>query len=377
MIKVRLARCAIVAVVLWAISLSAPADNFSQHPGFATHLAAHPPDSRAVSRHDKGLLQRYRPRLWVGPDQDGPIGFYRDYIAHGTLYDAGGDPISSDVDQALLNRHKQHPGMTFVHAPADRGAQAIVPARVDHARLPCTPEFTFLTYNFVFHDSGLPAGLAVWKEWPLRLITDLDDWHQLDHYTAASVVLGPAQKPLALLVQQHNGQRSYVFGEDIPLPADGRVELSAALRSNELYPRGRGRHRTVQFMSPAGLRYLVTGEDKPLFASEDITEDGREIPYTLEFLLHDDAFYLFQGALGARRPLPGRDGPPGALYHTLPMFMNRALQLVAFHWAEGDTRQMRLLLDFTQASRAQGRAATDSAAFNQLCAQFMAAITPR
>jgi hypothetical protein len=364
----------VTLAALWsAPGLGLAASNFSQHSGFAAYFAAHPPASRPANRRDQALLRRYRPRLWVGPGQDAPIGFYPDYIAHGTLYNARGKVISTHADRALLNRYKHHPAVTFVHRPGRYATHPIVFARVDHAKLACTPTFTFLTYNFVFRDSGLPAGLARWKAWPLSLIADLNDWHQLDHYTAVSVVLNAAQRPVALLLQQHNDQRSYIFGTDIELPTDDRVRLIAALRSNELYPwrRGRTTHRTVQYMTPDNLRYLVTGRNKPFYSAQDITQAEREVHYELAFLSPDDAFYVFQGGLGEARRLPGRSGPPGADYHTLPMFINRALQLVAFHWRPGDTRQMQALIAFLRASRAQGRAATQTAAFHKLCTAFM------
>src|SRR5690606_23178352 len=76
----------------------------------------------------------------------------------------------------------------------------------------------FLTYHAVFRVSGLPAGLPAWQEGPLSLVLDLDDWHQLDHYTAATVVLDGAERPVALLLQQHNDQRSYLFGADLARP---------------------------------------------------------------------------------------------------------------------------------------------------------------
>lgn len=362
-----------VAILGFASGASPAAGNFSQHPGFAAYFAAHPPDSRPASPLEQALLRRYRPRLWIGPGQDAPIGFYPDYIAHGTLYNARGEVISTHVDRALLNRYKHKPGVTFVHRPGDYPTHPIVLGRVDHALVGCTPTFTFLTYNFVFRDSGLPAGLAWWKAWPLALIADLDDWHQLDHYTAATVVLNTAQKPVALLLQQHNDMRSYVFGTDIELPADGRVRLIAALRSNELYAWSPGRtyYRTVQYMTPDNLRYLVTGRDKPFYSARDITQAAREVHYQLAFLPPDDAFYMFEGWLGEKRWLPGRDGPPGAAYHALPMFMNRALQVVAFHWRPGATRQMQTLIAFLRASHARDRAATRTAAFHKLCTAFM------
>lgn len=48
-----------------------------------------------------------------------------------------------------------------------------------------------------------------------------------------------------------------------------------------------------------------------------------------------DPFYRFQGKLGEERLLPGRDGPPGADYKTLPAFMDRRLQFCALRWPTG------------------------------------------
>ena len=50
----------------------------------------------------------------------------------------------------------------------------------------------------------------------------------------------------------------------------------------------------------------------------------------------DDAFYTFQGYLGERRRLRGREGPPGADYNTLPSLKPRGVQLLAFYWRDGD-----------------------------------------
>jgi hypothetical protein len=60
---------------------------------------------------------------------------------------------------------------------------------------------------------------------------------------------------------------------------------------------------------------------------------------------------VFQGWLGERRALPGRDGPPGADYNTLPPFKSKALQLALFYWAEEQSDYLALLGDLF----AQGR----------------------
>jgi hypothetical protein len=87
---------------------------------------------------------------------------------------------------------------------------------------------------------------------------------------------------------------------------------------------------------PAGMRFLLTGDDKPLFASYDVTNGTTEVNYTLDFLPHDDAFYTFKGYLGERRRLKGRDAPPGADYNTLPELKPLQMQLFSGYWRENN-----------------------------------------
>ena len=76
----------------------------------------------------------------------------------------------------------------------------------------------------------------------------------------------------------------------MPLPADERIAIDVAIRSIPISPHG----------APS------------------------------------DAFYTFKGFLGARRKLPGRDGPPGADFNTLPALKPLASQLLMGFWREGD-----------------------------------------
>jgi len=66
-----------------------------------------------------------------------------------------------------------------------------------------------------------------------------------------------------------------------------------------------------------------------MMAGFDITHGEEEQEYQLAFLPTADAFYTFQGRLGEGRKLPGRDGPPGADYVTLPALMPMANRLVS------------------------------------------------
>ena len=341
-------RRAAAALAFAAAALSACGEdtgNFSQYPGFAAYFLANPPSISVPSPADRRLLEAFRPRIWLPAGNDGPIDFYRDYIASGRLLDGDGELIFGRVTPALLNRHKEDPGAVFEHAPTARRGHPVVHARIDRERLgadingePVKVAFTFLTYTVVFRQSGLPAGLAGWRAAGIGLIASLEDWHQLDHYTAVTLALGPRNRLIAATFQHHNYMRTHVFGVDLERPEDGRIAIDVAIRSNELYPHRTGRtvRRAVGLMNRAGAHYLITGRDRPVRAADDITEPASEIGYALVFLPPADAFYTFKGYLGQKRLLPGRSGPPGADYNTVPALKPKARQMIAFHWREDD-----------------------------------------
>jgi hypothetical protein len=346
---------AAVVVLCAGTSLTGCSDdgNFSQYPGFAAWYAANPPSEALPDAAGQALLERFKPQIFLPEGNEGPIDFYRDYIAQGRLRD--GDQVMVEVDQETLNHYKRDPDVVFEHRPADRPVHPVIYGRIDHSELPgCAAPITFLTYHLVFRHSGLPAALSWWQAIALGLAGNLDDWHQLDHYTAVSLALVPDAAgdlaPFAVTFQQHNYLRTYLLGAadgpgQLALPADGRVAVDVAIRSNELYPHRQGRvqRRAVSFMSPEGAAYLVTGENPPWRAADDITEPAREIDPELAFLPPADAFYVFQGWLGERRALPGRSGPPGADYNTLPALKDKAAQLAAFYWYEDDADYLDLL----------------------------------
>lgn len=334
--------CAALAVALASCTL-APT-NFSQYPGFGAYYAAHPRGREAASAQEQALLQRFRPRFMLPPGHAGMIDFYRDYIAQGTLYDAEGSAISSSVTPAILNQNKDAPQAVFVHRPNPaRAAHATVFARIDRERVVFgrdeARDLIFLTYHAVFRHSGLPAAVTGWRAGLLDLIADLDDWHQLDHYTAATLVLDSTQTPLALMLQQHNYTRTYLIGTDVMLDAQLRPLVDVAQRSNELYPHlpARRTRRAVRFLTPEAMRYLLGVGAAPRISGDDITEGKIEAEYTLAFLPPDDAFYSFAGFLGERRRLPGRDGPPGADYNAWPALKPIGSQLIAGFFREGST----------------------------------------
>ena len=180
--------------------------------------------------------------------------------------------------------------------------------------------------------------MPLYQALPLRLVADLDDWHQLDHYTAAFVVLDAGERPVALTLQQHNYLRTYLVGESVEPGPDGRFDIDIAIRSNELYPHVPERtvRRAVRFLDSDARAFMMGFGKRPMMSADDITDPAKPVEYELVFLPGADAFYSFHGFLGERRRLPGRDGPPGARYNTLPGLKPLPAQILDGYWREGN-----------------------------------------
>lgn len=368
----------ILFVLLFAIPvIPANGANFSQRPGFAQWYANNPPSDELPSVSDQVLLKKHRPRVYLPVGHDGLTGFYQDYVSGGVLRDGKGEVVSRNVTRAVLNAHKSDPEAVFTPAPFTPPEDPRVFGRIVREQVTWqgeARELTFLTYHLVFARSGLPGGLLGWQKLALGLIGDLKDWHQLDHYTAATLVLDAQENPFALVLQQHNYQRTYLLGEIAALPEDGRVEIDVAIGSNELFPHAAGRrnHRAVPFMTPVNFRYMIGTGGRPYLTADDVTEPANEAEYTLGFLPPADAFYTFQGSLGALRLLPGRDGPPGADYNTLPELKPLTLQMLSGYWREknpGDIRRLERALRTQQYWLAHAKGQADVFFSNAACAK--------
>ncbi len=337
---------------------------FSELPGFECLRAAQSdslPDAR-----ERRLLERHRPVLYVSEGSEGPLDFYADYIASGTLR-VDGREDNSGVDRQAINEVKLDPSATFTHKP---GGGAVSPAGYGSVHYgtvvlpgldPAERGWTFLRYHFAFRTSGIAVGVEGWQGLLMSAFGDLDDWHQLDHYTAAVVALDEADSPVAVMLQQHNYMRTYLVGADPAFPREGPIRVVAAKRSNELYPHrdGETMRRAASFISGDSAAWLAeTSDDRPTLGTFDMTSPDREVGYRLEFLPPDDAFYVFVGRLGERRRLPGRDGPPGAIYYTLPQYWEYEKSMARFFWTDGDEEFARLSsgegFDFRAPPRAEG-----------------------
>jgi len=329
--------CTIVLTLIFCVSCSQNETNFTQAPGFKQYFAKNKPSATLPSQQEQALLNKYRPRIFMAKGQTSPIDFYADYIANGYLY-IGDKLISDKVTQPLLNEHKSNTQAVFRYKSAEQKGTPTVYARIqedelayDGQRLP----LTFLTYNLVFAHSGLIKGLPAWQRLAMGMVGSNTDWHQLDHYVGLTVALSK-DRPVAVTLQQHNYQTTWLLTDKttentLQLPEDQRIAVDVAMQSNELYPHSpeQKQHPGISWVSEDSIEFLKTGKNKPMMAGWDITHGEVEQDYKLKFLPTADAFYTFQGKLGASRKLPGRDGPPGADYVTLPALMPLANRMVS------------------------------------------------
>ena len=116
----------------WDVS-SAADRNFSQYPGFAEYFAANPP-AEAAGPADQALARRHAPRFHLPAGHEGPIDFYRDYIAHGYLVTGDGGRIDGPAP-ADLNRYRDDVRAEFTHVPGAAKPRPVVYAAVERTRL--------------------------------------------------------------------------------------------------------------------------------------------------------------------------------------------------------------------------------------------------
>ena len=317
---------------------------FSEFPGFNTYFEKNKPSEALPTDDEQGLLTQYRPRVFLAEGQTRFIDFYGDYISNGALYHDD-ELISEAVTPELLNQYKDSFTAEFRHSAEPVKGSPTVYGRVDYDTLEYKQQqypMTFLSYNLPFASSGLLKGLPTWQRALMGAVGDNADWHQLDHYVGMTITLYQ-NKPVAVTLQQHNYKTTWLLDNSgkadgvssIALPQDSRVSVDVAMQSNELYLHSTElvEHPSASFVEEDNIEFLKTGKNKPMMAGWDITHGQQEQEYALKFLPTADAFYTFKGRLGEKRSLPGRDGPPGAQYVSLPELMPRALRLVTSYRA--------------------------------------------
>lgn len=357
---------------------------FADHPGFKEYYQDRcktpPPEP---STKERKLLEKYKPRFILPPGGSYPIDFYRDYLPYTVMRSwPGKKVIAVNVNRGLLLKHRadrdayldfdtdryRSDGMDLKHeegsAQPDSEREPVVYGRVYRERVSFPDgngraeehDLIFLKYNILFATSGLPAELSFWSRFLLTFTGfDRDDWHALDNFVAAHVVLDDQEVPIAVILAQHNHHRTYMIGRDWPLPEDGRPVFDVALRSNEIYPASDSTepetHRVVRWS--LYLDYLLSGEDGPTLKGSDVTmgkrAGGSEFDYDLMIISPCDPLYTSEMLLGPPRPFlgiyMGRDGPPGSDYYNVPQLLPLGNMLKFSYLRDGDPEDIALVRD--------------------------------
>jgi hypothetical protein len=358
---------------------------FADYPGFKEYYSDRCSKSKPlppITEDDQDLLRKYRPRLILPPGGRYPIDFYRDYLPYTVMRrypektivaeKVTPDMLKADQDNTWVYLDLQLD--RFRAAGLDRQLHLTEQQDSDQERKPAvygrvyretvtfpkgkgdliSRDLIFLKYSTVFATSGLAANLPRGFEPLLRVMgLDLEDWHELDSFGAIYVVLDEKEIPIAVMLAQHNHHRTYLVGKDISLPIDGRIAFDIALRSNEIYPAsdntGPVKHRAVR--RTFYMKYLLSGEDPPLFRGYDITygvrAGGKEISCDLAFLSPCNPFYTARMMLGEPRPFLGRNigrnGPPGADYYAIPPLLPLGNLLKFSYLRDGDPDDIAMI----------------------------------
>jgi hypothetical protein len=222
-------------------------------------------------------------------------------------------------------------------------------------------KFTFIKYNFVFLQSGLPARISWSKQAMAWMAGDPERWHELDIHGAVIVALiniNGKLNPVALTLAQHNNFRTYFFGRDIVLPEDGRAKVSFALRSNEPYPAPEGsepvEHRAVG--NPSDFSYVINGDSWSLSSGVDLVYGPKagasEIEPVIKHLPDRDPLYVSWISLGDRLKILGifnsfyRDGPPGMDLLTWPELKGYGKIMKFWFVDDGDEKVARMFDEY-------------------------------
>jgi hypothetical protein len=318
---------------------------------------------KSPSPKTTSLLKRYKPKLYVAPGSFRPLSFYEDYLPQTNLKKSDGTVIDTSPNRDDLMKY--HLSESY-YLNYQRTAGGILNAQSSSGTVPLygrvysdtvawdtgSIKLTFLKYSVVFPFSGLPAANSWWKEAGAHLMGAPWEWHELDIHGAIYVILhGTSNKPLGIMLAQHNYHETLLRGTDFQWPDNGRIRISFAKRSNEPYliTDRRGTRIEPTIGNPADLLELYKpGWFRPVSAGYDrivAPGDGAiTIPTAIKQLPPGDPLYTSLMDLGDRRKLFGywpiwyREGPPGINYYAPPPLKNLA-DLAAFWYINENDKQ--------------------------------------
>ncbi len=300
---------------------------------------------KETAESDKLLLEKFKPSVIISPKGLLPVDFYDFYLPRTVVRDLSQKRrvVKKSPERDYLKRierdRRYYLDYTGPLYPCEGDCKDYVATgygRVYREKASIRTEegrkdlsIIVLKYNFPFLFSGLPAKLSLMKEALMRVVADPVRFHELDIHGAVQIIIDERERPIVLLLAQHNHFRTYLIGKDVQWPEDNHIQVCFAERSNEPYPCHSNPlpryYRTVGH--PKHMAYVVDGRSKPLTAGKDvvygINAGGRAVDYRLKFLPDRDPLYVSWISLGDRKRLLFfdtfyRNGPPAIDLNTSP-----------------------------------------------------------
>ncbi|NOS35563.1 MAG: hypothetical protein GQ522_02885 [Deltaproteobacteria bacterium] len=300
---------------------------------------------KETGEYERGLLERFKPRVVVSPEGLVPVDFYEFYLPRTVVRDESRKGVvvkeapSREYLKSIERDRRYYLDYTGPLYPCEGDCKEYIATGYGRAYREAADLRTgegrreipiiVLKYTFPFPFSGLPAGLSLMREALMRVVADPVRFHELDIHGAVQIILDERERPIVLLLAQHNHFRTYLIGKDLPWPDDNHIPICFAERSNEPYPCHADTppryYRTVG--NPKDFGYVIDGKSSALTAGEDRVYGqnggGREVPYRLKFLPDRDPLYVSWIPLGDRKKILTfntfyRNGPPGIDLNTSP-----------------------------------------------------------
>lgn len=311
-------------------------------------------------REEMALLKRYKPKIYLAPGAAPPLDFYREYLPQCELKDSEtGKVVIESPTRADLKKYERTHGYYLDYiGPRDYRGSPVAYGRVYRENIQLylfgrshNLPVIFIKYNFVFLASGLTAELPWYKRILVDLIGDPDWWHELDIHGAIIVAViqkGKTYQPLGITLGQHNHFRTYLYGRDLPAPADGRPRIGFADRSNEPYPApvGLESQKYAAVGNPTQFAFVLLGKGFHLTAGWDRVygekSGANPLAYTIQQLPDKDPLYVSWIPLGEKKGIIGnlgsfyRTGPPGIDLMTWPAISTYSTILQFWYVDDGD-----------------------------------------
>ena len=310
---------------------------------------------------EKKLLKKYIPSFWISKESCPPMDFYEQYVPLLSLRET-----NQKGSRKLLKKYERSSKKWDIkNPPKSECLKKKNPPLYAYAwkeKMELSDgkviDVTILRYAFVFYKSGLPAKLL----FPLNLsslFSVISLWHYLDIHGGIYYILDKTNRPISMVIGQHNHFRSYIIGVDITQLESQKI--CYAIRSNEPYicPSDIDIKEHHFPTGPTGdyMSWIVQGRDRPIFGTWDVISKIKfmnKIKPRLIFLTSKDPLITSWNRLGPEIKIFGffpsffREAPPGMAIMTIQKWSGISKVAQRFYF---DPQKIEILERYSQGKK--------------------------